>query len=101
MLIALISIHVKPESVDAFKAATIENARNSVLETGIARFDFTQQLDDPTRFALIEVFQDEAAVEAHRETTHYQVWRDTVADMMASPRIATRVTNIFPGDETW
>lgn len=101
MLIALVSIHVKPEAVDAFKAATIENARNSMLEPGIARFDFTQQIDDPTRFVLIEVFRDEAATAAHRETRHYQVWRDTVADLMASPRSVARVNNIFPGDETW
>ena len=72
-----------------------------MLEPGIARFDFTQQIDDPTRFVLIEVFRDEAATAAHRETRHYQVWRDTVADMMASPRSVVRVNNIFPGDETW
>ncbi len=101
MLIALVSIHVKPESVDAFKAATIENARNSVLEPGIARFDFTQQTDDPTRFVLVEVFRDEAATAAHRATAHYEVWRDTVADMMASPRSVVRLNNVFPGDETW
>jgi (4S)-4-hydroxy-5-phosphonooxypentane-2,3-dione isomerase len=101
MLIALVSIHVKPEAVDAFKAATIENARNSVLEPGIARFDFSQHIDDPARFVLIEVFRDEAATAAHRETRHYQVWRDTVADMMASPRSVVRVNSIFPGDETW
>ena len=101
MLIALVSIHVKPDAVDAFKAATIENARNSVLEPGIARFDFTQQIDDPTRFVLIEVFRDEAATAAHRETRHYQVWRDTVADMMAQPRGSTRYRNLFPGDARW
>jgi quinol monooxygenase YgiN len=101
MLITLVSIHVKPEAVEAFKAATIENSRNSVLEPGIARFDFTQQLDDPTRFVLIEVFRDEAATVAHRETRHYQVWRDAVVDMMAEPRTAVRLTNVYPGDETW
>lgn len=101
MLINLVSVHVKSESVDAFRAATIENARQSVLEPGIARFDLTQQIDDPTRFVLIEVFRDEAAPAAHRETRHYQVWRDAVADMMASPRSAVRLTSLFPGDETW
>jgi quinol monooxygenase YgiN len=101
MLITLVSIHVKPEAVEAFKAATIENSRNSVLEPGIARFDFTQQLDDPARFVLIEVFRDEAAIAAHRETRHYEVWRDTVAEMMAEPRTAVRLTNLYPGDETW
>jgi quinol monooxygenase YgiN len=101
MVISLVSIHVKPEAVEAFKVATIENSRNSVLEPGIARFDFTQQVDDPTRFVLIEVFRDEAATVAHRATRHYQTWRDTVADMMASPRTLTRLSTVFPGDESW
>ena len=101
MLIALVSIHVKPDAVDAFKAASIDNATNSHLEPGVVRFDVTQQLDDPTRFVLIEVFRDEAAQIAHRETAHYERWRDAVADMMASQRSVVRLANVFPSDETW
>ena len=101
MLIAVVSIHVKPDAVDAFKAASIDNATNSHLEPGVVRFDLTQQLDDPTRFVLIEVFRDEAAQARHRETAHYDRWREAVAGMMASPRTAVRLANVFPGDETW
>jgi autoinducer 2-degrading protein len=101
MLIVHVSVSVKPESVEAFKAATIENARNSVQEPGIARFDFVQQNDDPTRFVLVEVYRSADAQAAHRETRHYQVWRDTVADMMAQPRSSTKFTNVFPADESW
>jgi autoinducer 2-degrading protein len=101
MLIVHVSVSVKPESVEAFKAATIENARNSVQEPGIARFDFAQQNDDPTRFVLVEVYRSADAQAAHRETRHYQVWRDTVADMMAQPRSSTKFTNVFPADENW
>ena len=101
MLIALVSIHVKADAIDAFKAASIDNATNSHLEPGVVRFDLTQQLDDPTRFVLIEVFRDEAAQVAHRGTAHYERWRDAVADAMASPRSVVRLTNVFPSDDTW
>lgn len=86
MLIAVVQIHVKVECIDAFIAATLDNAHHSVREPGIARFDFVQQEDDPSRFVLIEVFHHDAAPAAHRETAHYARWRDAVASMMASPR---------------
>jgi autoinducer 2-degrading protein len=101
MLIVHVSVSVKPQSVDAFKAATIENARQSVQEPGIARFDVVQQADDPTRFVLVEVYRSADAAAAHKETRHYQVWRDTVADMMAQPRSSTKFANVFPSDEGW
>lgn len=101
MLIVLVHVHVKPESVAAFKEASLDNARNSVREAGIARFDVIQQADDPTRFVLFEVYHNEEATVHHKETAHYLKWRDTVADMMAEPRKGVRYTNVFPGDEGW
>ncbi|MBP8863705.1 MAG: antibiotic biosynthesis monooxygenase, partial [Anaerolineae bacterium] len=94
-------VHVKPESVAAFKAATIENARNSVREPGIARFDVIQQEDDPTRFVLVEVYRTVEASAAHKQTAHYAAWRDAVADMMAEPRSSVKYTNIFPDEAGW
>lgn len=101
MIIVHVHVHVKPESVEAFKEASAENARNSVQEAGIARFDVVQQNDDPTRFLLVEVYRTAAAPAAHKETAHYQTWRDTVADMMAEPRTSVKYTNIFPEDSGW
>ncbi len=101
MHIVQVHVHVKPEFIDAFRAATVENARQSVQEPGIARFDVLQQKDDPARFLLIEVYRTAAAPAAHKETKHYQVWRDTVAEMMAEPRTSVKYANIFPGDEGW
>jgi autoinducer 2-degrading protein len=101
MLIVHVFVSVKPDSVEAFKAATVENARQSVQEPGIARFDVVQQTDDPTRFVLVEVYRSSDAAAAHKDTRHYQVWRDTVADMMAQPRASTKFTNVFPSDEGW
>jgi quinol monooxygenase YgiN len=101
MLIMHIDVHVKPESVEAFRLATIANARASVQEPGIARFDVLQQAEDPARFILIEVYRTEEAPAQHRETAHYQTWRDTVADMMAGPRARVQCANIFPSDEGW
>lgn len=101
MLVVVVHVRVKPESIVAFKEATLENARNSVREPGIARFDVIQQADDPTRFILFEVYRNEAAVAAHKDTAHYLKWRDTVAGMMAEPRQGVKYTNVFPDNEGW
>jgi len=101
MHIVLVHVHVKPEMVEAFKAATIENARNSINEEGVLRFDFLQQAEDATRFTLIEVYRGPEDQLRHRDTRHYITWRDTVADMMADPRVGIKYTNVFPGAEGW
>ena len=101
MLIAHVHAHVKPECIDAFKQATAENARNSVQEPGVARFDVMQQSDDPTRFILVEVYRSVEATVQHKQTTHYAVWRDAVAGMMAEPRAAVKFSNVFPDDAGW
>ncbi len=101
MLIVHVHVRVKPELVEAFRLATIENARNSVGEPGIARFDVIQQADDPTRFVLVEVYRTAEATAQHKETAHYQRWRDTVAEMMAAPRTSVKYSNAFPADEDW
>ena len=101
MFIVHVSAHVKPEKVEAFKAATVENARNSKKEPGIARFDVIQQQDDPTRFVLVEVYRTSGDPARHKETAHYQKWRDTVADMMAEPRTSIKYTNVFPDEQGW
>jgi len=101
MLVVHVFVHVKPEAVEAFKAATLENARNSVQEPGIARFDVVQQVDDPTRFVLVEVYRAADDPGRHKETAHYKRWRETVADMMAEPRYSVKYTNVFPDDQGW
>ncbi len=98
MLIVHVHVHTHPDQVEAFKAATVANARASLQEPGIARFDVIQQNDDPTRFLLVEIYRTPAAASAHKETAHYATWRDTVAPMMATPRSSVKFTNVFPGD---
>ncbi|HOU13810.1 MAG TPA: putative quinol monooxygenase [Anaerolineae bacterium] len=101
MLVVHVFVHVKPECIEAFKAASIENAQHSIQEPGIARFDVIQQIDDPARFVLVEVYRTPDDPAAHKETTHYQKWRDTVAAMMAEPRSSIKYANVFPDDEGW
>jgi autoinducer 2-degrading protein len=101
MVVVHVRVHVRAESVDAFRAATTANASASVEEPGVARFDVLQQTDDPTRFALIEVYRSADAVAAHKETAHYKTWRDTVEAMMAEPRSSAKFTNVFPDDRGW
>ena len=101
MLVVHVYVHVKPDTIEEFKAATIENARNSVQEEGIARFDVIQQEDDPARFVLVEVYRTPADPARHKETAHYQTWRDTVAEMMAEARSSVKYINIHPDDDDW
>lgn len=101
MFIVHVQVHVKAESIDAFREASVENARHSVQEPGIARFDVIQQADDPSRFVLVEVYRDADAPAKHKETAHYAKWRDTVAEMMASPRTGIKYSNVFPADSGW
>lgn len=101
MLIVHVHVHVKADCVDAFRAASLENARNSVQEPGVARFDVIQQADDPTRFVLVEVYRTADDPAQHKETAHYAKWRDTVAEMMAEPRSAVKYANIFPDESGW
>ena len=101
MLVVHVQVHVKAEFVEAFKQATLANARESLKEPGIARFDVVQQPDDPTRFVLVEVYRDAAAAAAHKETKHYPIWRDAVAPMMAAPRHSVKFNNLFPDDAGW
>jgi len=101
MLVVHVHVHVKPDFVDAFREASIENASNSIHESGVARFDVIQQNDDPTRFILVEVYRTADDPARHKETAHYKKWRDTVADMMAEPRQAVQFTNAFPDDKGW
>ena len=101
MFIVHVHVHVKPKSIDAFREATMENARNSIQEPGIARFDVMQQMDDPTHFLLVEVYRTPDDPARHKETAHYQTWRDTVAEMMAEPRQSVKFANVFPNDAGW
>lgn len=101
LLVVEVSVHVKPDAVEAFRAATLTNARASVCEPGIARFDFLQDREDPTRFVLVEVYRTADAPAAHKATAHYAAWRDAVADLMAEPRTSRKFVNVFPEDAGW
>ena len=95
MLILLVQIHVKPDRLEAFQAATLENARQSVQEPGIARFDLIQQQDDPTRFVLYEAYRTADAPARHKATAHYKRWADTTADMFVEPRTRALYQEVF------
>jgi (4S)-4-hydroxy-5-phosphonooxypentane-2,3-dione isomerase len=99
MHVVIVHAHVKPEFIQAFKVATLDNASHSIKEPGIARFDVYQQNDEPTRFTLVEVYRSADDPPKHRQTAHYTRWRDTVADMMAEPRSRTENKVIYPPEE--
>jgi autoinducer 2-degrading protein len=101
MLVVHVHVHVKEDRVEAFKDATVANARQSVQERGIARFDVVQQQNDPTRFVLVEVYRTADDPAKHKETAHYQTWRDTVADMMAEPRASVKYDSVYPDEAGW
>jgi quinol monooxygenase YgiN len=101
MQIVHVHVHVKPEHIEAFRAATMENARQSVREPGVVRFDVIQREDDPTRFVLVEIYRTPEAPAAHKATVHYAAWRDAVAPMMAEPRTSQRYVAVFPETAGW
>ena len=98
MYAVCVHVHVTEGKVDDFIAATLENARGTIGEPGNLRFDVIQQEDDPARFVLYEVWRDGEAMAAHKDTPHYQKWRDTVADWMAQPRRGVKHVPLFPTD---
>ncbi|MGE5123199.1 MAG: antibiotic biosynthesis monooxygenase [Acidobacteriaceae bacterium] len=101
MFVVIVQAHVKPEFLDDFITATIDNASNSLREAGVARFDFYQQENEPTCFNLIEVYRSEDAPIKHRETSHYNRWRETVESMLVEPRTKTTYNIIFPPEAEW
>lgn len=101
MHVLMVHIHVKPEFIESFKEATLANARGSIKESGVLRFDVLQQVDDPTRFSLYEVYRAPEDHAKHRDTAHYLTWRDAVTEMMAETRLGIRFTNLFPDDQNW
>jgi len=101
MYIVHVFVHVKPDFVTAFMAAALDNAQNSVQEPGVARFDVIQQADDPTRFVLVEVYRTAADAAKHKETAHYNRWRELAEPLMAEPRSRIIYSNVFPGETGW
>jgi autoinducer 2-degrading protein len=102
MLVVHVHVRVRPERVEEFLAATLVNAKASLGEPGVARFDVIQDQADPAHVMLVEVYRDDDAAAAHKMTPHYAAWRDAVADMMAEPRASAKFTAVFPdGAEGW
>jgi quinol monooxygenase YgiN len=101
MVIVHVHVQVRPDRIEEFKAATIDNASRSVQEPGFARFDVLQQADDPSRFVLVEIYRTAQDPARHKETEHYRIWRDAVADMMVAPRTSVKFGNVFPDDFSW
>jgi (4S)-4-hydroxy-5-phosphonooxypentane-2,3-dione isomerase len=101
MVIMQVGVHVKPECVTAFSEATLANARESLKEAGVARFDVMQEIGSPEHFMLVEVYRTPDDPARHKGTAHYQAWRDKVADMMAEPRSSVKYRNVFPDERGW
>ncbi|MEN6385826.1 MAG: antibiotic biosynthesis monooxygenase [Phycisphaerales bacterium] len=96
MFVLHINVKVKHEFIEEFKQICIDNAKNSVKESKIRRFDFLQQADDPTRFLLVEAYDDESGIEAHKKTAHYNKWRAEAERMVDGERMRTKFTPIWP-----
>jgi quinol monooxygenase YgiN len=101
MFIVQVHVRVKPEFIQDFKEATVENAKNSILEPGIARFDVIQHIEERNHFILVEVYRTMDDPVKHKSTEHYKIWSNTVSEMMAEPRQSDKFENIFPGEDGW
>jgi quinol monooxygenase YgiN len=101
MLVVHVHARVRPDTVEVFRKATLDNAAASLEEPGVVRFDVLQAIDDPTRFVLVEVYRDEHAPARHKETAHYAAWRDAVGPLMAEPRTSAKYAAVFPDEARW
>jgi autoinducer 2-degrading protein len=102
VLVVHVHVSVQPDQVEEFLAATDRNARASLDEPGVLRFDVLQDQADPTHVVLVEVYRDADAAAAHKETAHYAAWRDSVAALMAKPRESVKFAAVFPAaDDQW
>ena len=97
----VISIHVRPECIKGFAAATLENVRETLKERGVARFDLLRQADDPGRFLLVEVYRQAEDHARHKETPHYKRWAAAAEPLMAEPRTRTIYESVFPKESGW
>jgi (4S)-4-hydroxy-5-phosphonooxypentane-2,3-dione isomerase len=101
MHIVLVHIHVRPDAIEPFLQATIDNARHSLQEPGVARFDVLQSVEDPARITLVEVYRHPDDVARHKETEHYARWTGAVAGWLAEPRTRSVYRNVVPDDSSW
>jgi autoinducer 2-degrading protein len=101
MLVVHVHVRIEPDDVEAFLAETRRNAAASLLEPGVRRFDVLQESHDRMHVVLNEVYVDQSAADAHKQTSHYARWRDAVAGMMAEPRTSTRFAAVFPAEDAW
>ncbi len=101
MHIVHVFVSVVPEAVEAFRLATLDNARHSLQEPGVARFDFLEDVEQPGHFTLVEVYRTPQDAPRHKVTAHYKRWSEAVAGMMAAPRTRTLYTNVFPANDGW
>lgn len=76
MFIFQVHHFIRPEAVETYRQATLENARLTVQEPGVLRFDVFQDKEDPTHFSLLEIYKDKAAQASHLQTAHFLVWKD-------------------------
>lgn len=100
MIVTCVTIYVKPEHIDEFISACATNHRHSIEEPGNLRFDVLQCTTNASRFFLYEAYESEAAAKAHKETKHYQEWRDLVAPWMAQAREGVAHDVLFPRERS-
>lgn len=99
MIVTTVTVYVKPEYVLEFIEITKANHEASLKEPGNLRFDVARCVDDPNRFLLYEAYESEEAAAEHKQTIHYQEWRDKVAGWMAKPREGVKHYIMFPADK--
>ena len=101
MFIVIVHVHVKEKYISAFMEASTENASNSFKEEGVNTFDVIQENGDPAKFVLLEVYRDESAAKAHKDTAHYKKWKETVEEMITEPRLREEYHEIYPSEKYW
>jgi (4S)-4-hydroxy-5-phosphonooxypentane-2,3-dione isomerase len=102
MVILHVTVQVIPEHVSEYLEAVRHDAEHSERdEPGCLRFDVIQDRDDANRFYYYEVYKDEAALEAHRQSPHFKLYVERTSRWLAAPPERRFGKNLIPVDSEW
>jgi quinol monooxygenase YgiN len=87
MYVNAVDLDIIPTERENFVAAIKENGAAAAKEPGCYRFDIVNLASDPNHFFLYEVYENEAALKAHRETDHFKKFAAAAAKMVAKREV--------------
>jgi autoinducer 2-degrading protein len=89
----IVEVYTIPGTRDKFLQATDVSQSATLQEPGCSRYEILQDIVDENHFTLIETYKDEAAIQSHKQTPHFQRWRNDVQPYMVQNRTSVKYTS--------